>query len=117
MGRKDIRLAFGFVSNTTGGGSDDLSLLLQGLHCFQSSQLENSMSSSNTFSNSQPTQINLARRRYESPLFVDIEAFFEFSFWMAEELLDLEAAFKQKNAKPKCAQLPASIQRRLNKSC
>ncbi len=72
------------------------------------------MSSSNTFSNSQPSQINLARRRYESPLFVDMEAFFEFSFWMAEELLDLEATYKRKNAKRQSTPLPNSIQRRLN---
>jgi hypothetical protein len=46
------------------------------------------------FSNAQPPQINLSRRRFEEPFFVDMESFFEFSFWMSEELLDLEATHR-----------------------
>lgn len=43
-------------------------------------------------------QIDLARSKYGRPLFVDMEAFFEFSFWIAEELLDLEAQHLVKNS-------------------
>jgi len=39
-------------------------------------------------------QLNLARSPYERPFFVDMEAFFEFSFWLSEELLELESRFK-----------------------
>ena len=46
------------------------------------------------FSQIKPPQINLSRRRFEEPFFVDMEAFFEFSFWISEELLDLEAQQK-----------------------
>jgi hypothetical protein len=42
-------------------------------------------------------QLNLARQTYERPFFVDMEAFFEFSFWMSEELLDLESRFADEN--------------------
>lgn len=43
-------------------------------------------------------QLNLTRGPYDQqPLFVDMEAFFEFSFWIAEELLDLEARLKHRN--------------------
>lgn len=38
----------------------------------------------------QRPQINL-NAQHEQPLFVDMEAFFEFSFWIAEELTDLVA--------------------------
>ena len=51
----------------------------------------------NNFANAQPPQIDLARSRFEGPFFVDMEAFFEFSFWISEELLDLEARFKLKS--------------------
>jgi len=37
---------------------------------------------------SSPT-INLARTESDPALMVDLEAFFDFSFWMAEELQDL----------------------------
>jgi len=47
-----------------------------------------------SFSNAKPPQLNLARSQYERPMFVDMEKFFEFSFWISEELLDLEARFK-----------------------
>ena len=49
------------------------------------------------FPNAQLPQINLARRQFEPPFCVDMEAFFEFSFWITEELLDLEANYKLKN--------------------
>ena len=39
-------------------------------------------------------QLNLARSPYDRPFFVDMEAFFDFSFWLAEELLELESNFK-----------------------
>ena len=43
-------------------------------------------------------QLDLARHRFDLPLLVDMEAFFDFSFWIAEELLDLEAEFKCKHS-------------------
>ena len=46
----------------------------------------------------QAPQLNLARRQFDRPLFVDMEAFFDFSFWIAEELLDLETAYQEKHA-------------------
>ena len=46
----------------------------------------------------QVAQLNLARHRYDLPFFVDMEAFFEFSFWMSEELLDLEARFADQHS-------------------
>ena len=57
-----------------------------------------------TFPNSQSPQINLARNPFEPPLFVDMEAFFEFSFWITEELLDLEATHRLKNQRGKVTQ-------------
>ena len=36
-------------------------------------------------------KINLVRNPSELPLEVDMEAFFDFSFWLAEELVDLIA--------------------------
>ncbi len=42
-------------------------------------------------------QLNLSRNQFERPFFVDMESFFEFSFWISEELLDLEAKFKHRN--------------------
>ena len=39
-------------------------------------------------------QLNLASHQYDRPFFVDMEAFFDFSFWLAEELLELESQFK-----------------------
>lgn len=38
--------------------------------------------------------IELSLSRFEKPIEVDLEAFFEFSFDLAEDLLDLEAQFK-----------------------
>ena len=46
----------------------------------------------------QPPQLNLARNAYELPLFVDMEAFFDFTFWLSEELLDLESQFQQRHS-------------------
>ena len=51
------------------------------------------------FPNFNPPQINLARRQFEEPFFVDMESFFEFSFWITEELLDLEALYRLKTKK------------------
>lgn len=42
-------------------------------------------------------QLNLSRSKFDRPFFVDMESFFEFSFWISEELLDLEARFHQQN--------------------
>ena len=36
-------------------------------------------------------KLNLSRHPDRPPLMVDMERFFEFSFWIAEELLDLVA--------------------------
>ena len=41
-----------------------------------------------------PPRLNLSRNSDQADLFVDLQSFFEFSFWMAEELLDLEANFR-----------------------
>lgn len=38
--------------------------------------------------------IELSLSRFEKPMEVDLEKFFEFSFDLAEDLLDLEAQFK-----------------------
>ena len=38
--------------------------------------------------------IELSLSQFEKPIAVDLEHFFEFSFDLAEELLDLEARFK-----------------------
>ena len=43
-------------------------------------------------------QLDLARHKFDLPLIVDMEAFFELSFWIAEELLDLEAEYKDKHS-------------------
>ncbi|MEM7457062.1 MAG: hypothetical protein AAF456_22155 [Planctomycetota bacterium] len=40
-------------------------------------------------------RLNLSRNPGEPPMMVDMQAFFEFTFWMAEELLDLEAKYRQ----------------------
>ena len=40
---------------------------------------------------SKSPQLNLNRKPDAQPLLVDMERFFEFSFWIAEELLDLVA--------------------------
>ena len=42
-------------------------------------------------------QLDLARHTFDLPLLVDMEAFFEFSFWIAEELLELESEFRAKH--------------------
>ena len=43
---------------------------------------------------SQQPQLDLSRRPELGPWMVDMQDFFEFSFWMAEELIDLEARFR-----------------------
>lgn len=47
---------------------------------------------------SQLPQLDLARNKFDLPLLVDMEAFFEFSFWLAEELLELEAKYGSKHS-------------------
>lgn len=42
---------------------------------------------------SQPT-IELTLTRFEAPIEIDMERFFEFSFDLAEDILDMEARFK-----------------------
>ena len=52
--------------------------------------------------NIETPKLNLSRRPGQPPLLVDMERFFEFSFWMAEELLDLVALHSEdtnKNSK------------------
>ena len=39
-------------------------------------------------------QLDLNRRPGSRPWLVDMQSFFELSFWMAEELTDLEARFR-----------------------
>ena len=39
-------------------------------------------------------QLDLNRRPDVGPWMVDMQRFFEFSFWMAEELIDLEVRFR-----------------------
>ncbi len=41
-----------------------------------------------------PNRIDLTRAGDLSPLAVDMESFFEFSFWIAEELSDLVATYQ-----------------------
>lgn len=43
--------------------------------------------------NTAPPKIDLSRRAAEPPFMVDMQGFFEFSFEMAEALLDLEAQY------------------------
>ncbi len=45
---------------------------------------------------SAPT-IELSLSQFEKPIQVDLEGFFEFSFDLAEELLDLEVQFKPRS--------------------
>ena len=66
------------------------------------------------FPNAQLPQINLARRLFEPPFCIDMEAFFEFSFWIAEELLDLLAEHRPEFTS--LNQTPISNDLRLSKS-
>ena len=61
--------------------------------------------------NSEISVLNLARNKYDSPFFVNMQSFFEFSFWISEELVDLEAKFKPKH---KGRQQPVSSSGRLD---
>ena len=38
-----------------------------------------------------PQTIELPSNQFEAPLRMDVQAFLDFSFWMSEELLELEA--------------------------
>jgi hypothetical protein len=40
-----------------------------------------------------PPTINMQSNRFEDPIDVNLEAFLDFSFWMSEELLELENRF------------------------
>ncbi len=61
--------------------------------------------------NSEISVLNLARNKYDMPFFVNMESFFEFSFWISEELVDLEAQLKTKH---KARLHPASSSGRLD---
>ncbi|MCH2181364.1 MAG: hypothetical protein MK108_05100 [Mariniblastus sp.] len=39
-------------------------------------------------------QLDLSRRPEQGPWLVDMQSFFELSFWIAEELIDLEMRFQ-----------------------
>ncbi|MDB2686618.1 hypothetical protein N9Y42_05355 [Mariniblastus sp.] len=45
-----------------------------------------------------PPTIQLPSNRFEEPIEVDVQAFFDFSFWMSEELLKLENRFASKTS-------------------
>ena len=47
-----------------------------------------------------PPTIQLPSNRFEEPIEVDVQAFFEFSFWVSEELLELENRFAPRIANP-----------------
>jgi hypothetical protein len=68
-----------------------------GRECFNANRFPSEITMIRT---PQLPQLNLSRSPYERPFFVDMEAFFDFSFWLSEELLELEARFKDKG----CAQ-------------
>lgn len=40
-----------------------------------------------------PPMLNLTREQGQAPLRINMETFFEFTFWLAEELQDLEAHY------------------------
>jgi hypothetical protein len=40
-----------------------------------------------------PPKLNLTRHPAQQPMYVNMDTFFDFCFWMAEELQDLEARF------------------------
>jgi hypothetical protein len=61
--------------------------------------------------NSEISVLNLARNKYDSPFFVNMQSFFEFSFWISEELVDLEAQFEPKH---RVQQQPVSSSGRLD---
>ncbi|MEM9409915.1 MAG: hypothetical protein AAGA30_02310 [Planctomycetota bacterium] len=42
-----------------------------------------------------PPRIQLQKSRFGPELFMDLEQFFEFSFWIAEELIELETEFTE----------------------
>ena len=52
-----------------------------------------------------PPTIELPSNRFEEPIEVDVQAFFDFSFWMSEELLKLENRFAPKNANQPAAKV------------
>ena len=64
--------------------------------------------------NLESPKLNLNRKSDGRPLLVDMERFFEFSFWIAEELLDLVA--EHRLASPSATQPPINLDIRLSKS-
>ena len=46
-----------------------------------------------------PPTIELPSNRFEEPIVVDVDAYFEFSFWMSAELLKLEKRFAPQTVK------------------
>ena len=58
-------------------------------------------------------RLNLACRSDQPDFFVDLQSFFEFSFWIAEELLDLEARFRPVR-RPVKLRYPVSIKQQEN---
>lgn len=52
-----------------------------------------------------PPTIELPSNRFEEPLKVDVQAFLEFSFWMSEELLNLETQFAPRSAAQQVAKV------------
>ncbi len=59
-------------------------------------------------------KLNLNRKSDGRPLLVDMERFFEFSFWIAEELLDLVAEYRLEV--PSKVQPEINVDNRLSKS-
>lgn len=57
-----------------------------------------------------PPTIELSLSRFEKPIEVDLERFFEFTFDLAEDLLDLEASFKPRRqvSSDRCSQISAT---------
>ena len=52
-----------------------------------------------------PPTIELPSNRFEEPIEVDVQAFFDFSFWMSEELLKLETKFAPRTSDPSVAKV------------
>ena len=52
-----------------------------------------------------PPTIKLPSNRFETPIEVDVQAFFDFSFRMSEELLELENRFAPRSSKTTVAKV------------
>lgn len=51
-------------------------------------------------------EIDLRSNPFEDPINVNIEAFLDFSFWMSEELLELETRFADPNSPKHVQKVP-----------